>query len=73
VCVRDILRATGRWIFRIDEQIIPAGCSNGSIGDIVVSPTYGPMQGGILVNGRPVWGMQVHTRANSERTVSACQ
>uniref|UniRef100_A0A0N5BFW0 AMOP domain-containing protein n=1 Tax=Strongyloides papillosus TaxID=174720 RepID=A0A0N5BFW0_STREA len=40
----------GRWIHRIDEVIIPGGCSNGSTGGVITAPPWGPMQGGIAVN-----------------------
>lgn len=40
----------GRWIHRVDEEITPGGCSNGSTGFMVVSPQGGAMQGGIAVN-----------------------
>uniref|UniRef100_A0A914XKJ5 AMOP domain protein n=1 Tax=Plectus sambesii TaxID=2011161 RepID=A0A914XKJ5_9BILA len=40
----------GRWIHRVDEQIIPGGCTNASIGRVVLAPPFGPMQGGVAVN-----------------------
>lgn len=40
----------GRWIYRIDERIVPGGCSNESVGYIVTSPESGVMVGGIAVN-----------------------
>lgn len=38
----------GRWIHRIDEEITPGGCSNGSTGFMVVSPPLASMQVGPL-------------------------
>uniref|UniRef100_A0A183FPW6 NIDO domain-containing protein n=1 Tax=Heligmosomoides polygyrus TaxID=6339 RepID=A0A183FPW6_HELPZ len=40
----------GRWIHRIDEAIIPAGCTNASTGGMITAPPWGPMQGGMAVN-----------------------
>ncbi|KAK5978866.1 AMOP domain protein [Trichostrongylus colubriformis] len=40
----------GRWIHRIDEVIIPAGCTNASTGRVITAPPWGPMQGGMAVN-----------------------
>uniref|UniRef100_A0AC35TMA4 AMOP domain-containing protein n=1 Tax=Rhabditophanes sp. KR3021 TaxID=114890 RepID=A0AC35TMA4_9BILA len=40
----------GRWIYRIDEQIIPGGCSNESVGIMTTSPIAASMIGGMLVN-----------------------
>ncbi|CAD6187941.1 unnamed protein product [Caenorhabditis auriculariae] len=40
----------GRWIHRVDELIIPAGCTNASNGGVVTAPPWGPMQGGMAIN-----------------------
>ncbi|KAH7731534.1 Protein K03H1.5 [Aphelenchoides avenae] len=40
----------GRWIHRIDEVVIPAGCTNASTGAMVTAPPWGVMQGGTAVN-----------------------
>uniref|UniRef100_A0A914C1P0 NIDO domain-containing protein n=2 Tax=Acrobeloides nanus TaxID=290746 RepID=A0A914C1P0_9BILA len=40
----------GRWLYRVDEQIISGGCSNESIGYMVTSPIAATMIGGVLVN-----------------------
>ncbi|CAJ0931492.1 unnamed protein product, partial [Mesorhabditis belari] len=40
----------GRWVHRIDELIIPAGCTNASDGGVVLAPPFGPMQGGVAIN-----------------------
>ncbi|XGW17593.1 hypothetical protein V3C99_002299 [Haemonchus contortus] len=40
----------GRWIHRIDEVIIPAGCTNASTGGMITAPPWGPMQGGMAIN-----------------------
>ncbi|CAD5214530.1 unnamed protein product [Bursaphelenchus okinawaensis] len=40
----------GRWIYRIDEQIINGGCSNHSVGIMTTAPIAASMIGGTLVN-----------------------
>ncbi|CAL2036914.1 unnamed protein product [Caenorhabditis brenneri] len=40
----------GRWIHRIDELIIPAGCTNASNGVMMTAPPWGPMHGGMAIN-----------------------
>ncbi|VDM57286.1 unnamed protein product [Angiostrongylus costaricensis] len=40
----------GRWIHRIDEVIIPAGCTNASTGTMITAPPWGVMQGGMAIN-----------------------
>uniref|UniRef100_A0AC34GTL4 NIDO domain-containing protein n=1 Tax=Panagrolaimus sp. ES5 TaxID=591445 RepID=A0AC34GTL4_9BILA len=40
----------GRWIHRIDEVVIPAGCTNASDGAVITSPPWGLMQGSMAVN-----------------------
>uniref|UniRef100_A0A5S6QIF4 Sushi domain-containing protein n=1 Tax=Trichuris muris TaxID=70415 RepID=A0A5S6QIF4_TRIMR len=40
----------GRWMYRVDEQIIAGGCSNASAGLLTVAPDKGSMLGGISVN-----------------------
>ncbi|KHJ42499.1 AMOP domain protein [Trichuris suis] len=40
----------GRWIYRVDEQIIAGGCSNASAGFLTIAPDKGSMLGGISVN-----------------------
>ncbi|KAL6728780.1 hypothetical protein Aduo_010517 [Ancylostoma duodenale] len=40
----------GRWIHRIDEVIIPAGCTNASTGGVITAPPWGVMQGGMAIN-----------------------
>ncbi|KAI6228866.1 hypothetical protein M3Y99_01179000 [Aphelenchoides fujianensis] len=40
----------GRWLYRVDEQIISGGCSNESIGYMTTAPIAATMIGGTLVN-----------------------
>uniref|UniRef100_A0A1I7Z4N6 NIDO domain-containing protein n=1 Tax=Steinernema glaseri TaxID=37863 RepID=A0A1I7Z4N6_9BILA len=40
----------GRWVHRVDEAIIPAGCTNASTGSMITAPPWGPMQGGVAIN-----------------------
>ncbi|KRZ45852.1 Uncharacterized protein T4C_4045 [Trichinella pseudospiralis] len=40
----------GRWMYRVDEEIIRGGCSNASSGYLVIAPDRGTMLGGIAVN-----------------------
>lgn len=40
----------GRWIYRVDEQIITGGCSNESIGWMYTAPIGAMMLGGVTVN-----------------------
>lgn len=40
----------GRWIYRVDEEIVAGGCSNESVGYVVVSPDSGIQVGGVAVN-----------------------
>uniref|UniRef100_A0A8R1ERK8 NIDO domain-containing protein n=1 Tax=Caenorhabditis japonica TaxID=281687 RepID=A0A8R1ERK8_CAEJA len=40
----------GRWIHRVDELIIPAGCTNASNGGMLTAPPWGPMHGGMAIN-----------------------
>lgn len=40
----------GRWLYRVDEQIITGGCSNESIGFMTTAPIAASMIGGVLVN-----------------------
>uniref|UniRef100_A0A0N5BZK0 AMOP domain protein n=1 Tax=Strongyloides papillosus TaxID=174720 RepID=A0A0N5BZK0_STREA len=40
----------GRWLYRVDEQIIPGGCSNESVGFMTTAPIAASMIGGVLVN-----------------------
>ena len=40
----------GRWLFRVDEEIINGGCSNESIGYMTTAPIAASMIGGVLVN-----------------------
>lgn len=40
----------GRWLYRVDEQIINAGCSNESIGWLTTAPIAASMIGGVYVN-----------------------
>ncbi|EPB77953.1 AMOP domain protein [Ancylostoma ceylanicum] len=40
----------GRWLFRVDEEIIRGGCSNESIGYLTTAPIAATMIGGVYVN-----------------------
>ncbi|TKR68245.1 hypothetical protein L596_024251 [Steinernema carpocapsae] len=40
----------GRWVHRVDEVIVPAGCTNASTGGMITAPPWGPMQGGVAIN-----------------------
>uniref|UniRef100_A0A914ZDB4 NIDO domain-containing protein n=1 Tax=Panagrolaimus superbus TaxID=310955 RepID=A0A914ZDB4_9BILA len=40
----------GRWVYRVDEQIISGGCSNESIGFMTTAPIAASMIGGVYVN-----------------------
>ena len=40
----------GRWLYRVDEQIITGGCSNESIGYMTTAPIAASMIGGVYVN-----------------------
>ncbi|CAI4226085.1 unnamed protein product [Auanema sp. JU1783] len=40
----------GRWVHRVDELIIPAGCTNASNGGMLTAPPWGPMMGGVAIN-----------------------
>lgn len=40
----------GRWLYRVDEEIITGGCSNESIGFMTTAPIAASMIGGVYIN-----------------------